>query len=400
MSAGRAERYNEVRAATEALTSGLSAEDCQVQSMPDVSPAKWHLAHTTWFFETFLLLPMLEGYRPLDPAFAVLFNSYYVGVGERHPRPSRGLLTRPSLDEVHAYRRHVDAAMRRLMETVAEPAWAWLVELGCQHEQQHQELILMDIQHVLSCNPLEPAYRRPDPAGEPSGPLAWSDHPGGLCEIGHGGDGFAFDNEGPRHRVWVEPFAVANRLVTAGEYLGFIEDGGYRRPELWLSDGWTTVEAQGWQAPLYWDKSGGQWTRFTLAGRRQVTLSEPVCHVSYYEAEAYARWAGARLPSEAEWELAAADPAMVQLYDTAWQWTASPYVGYPGYVPLKGAVGEYNGKFMINQQVLRGGSLATPAGHSRATYRNFFPPAARWLFGGIRLAKGWNGAAPRQAAPD
>jgi ergothioneine biosynthesis protein EgtB len=400
VSAGRAERYSEVRAATEALTSGLSAEDCQVQSMPDVSPAKWHLAHTTWFFETFLLLPMLEGYRPLDPAFAVLFNSYYVGVGERHPRPSRGLLTRPSLDEVHAYRRHVDAAMRRLMETAAEPAWAWLVELGCQHEQQHQELILMDIQHVLSCNPLEPAYPRPDPAGEPSAPLAWCDHPGGLCEIGHGGDGFAFDNEGPRHRVWVEPFAVANRLVTAGEYLGFIEDGGYRRPELWLSDGWTTVEAQGWQAPLYWDKSGGQWTRFTLAGRRQVTPSEPVCHVSYYEAEAYARWAGARLPSEAEWELAAADPAMVQLYGTAWQWTASPYVGYPGYVPPKGAVGEYNGKFMINQQVLRGGSLATPAGHSRATYRNFFPPAARWLFGGIRLAKGGNGAASGQTAPD
>jgi len=414
VSAGRAERYSEVRAATEALTSGLSAEDCQVQSMPDVSPAKWHLAHTTWFFETFLLLPLLEGYRPLDPAFAVLFNSYYVGVGERHPRPSRGLLTRPSLDEVHAYRRHVDAAMRRLMETVAEPAWAWLVELGCQHEQQHQELILMDIQHVLSCNPLEPAYRRPDPAGEPSAPLAWCDHPGGLCEIGHGGDGFAFDNEGPRHRLWLEPFQLASRLSTCGEYLAFIQDGGYSRPELWLSEGWATVQREGWRAPLYWreeanvEEGGGAMRLFTLHGERALEPAEPVAHLSFYEADAFARWSGRRLPTEAEWEVAVASTAakavsslsgpafhpraaapisgLQQISGELWQWTASAYGPYPRYRPAKGAIGEYNGKFMSGQMVLRGGSCLTPRGHVRASYRNFFAPSARWQMTGVRFA--------------
>jgi ergothioneine biosynthesis protein EgtB len=380
------QRFLEVRAATEALTAPLSAEDCQVQSMPDVSPAKWHLAHTAWFFETFLLTPLLHGYRPFDPAFAVLFNSYYVGIGERHPRDQRGLLSRPSLDAVYAYRAHIDAAMAQLVTEVAPAEWQDLVVLGLHHEQQHQELLVMDIQHVLSCNPLDPPYREQVQAVVDEGSTTWVPVPGGLYEIGHGGSRFAFDNEAPRHRIWLEPFEIADRLVTAADYIAFITDGGYRRPELWLSDGWATVETEGWDAPLYWQERDGQWTRFGLSGRQPVQPSEPVLHISYYEADAYARWAGGRLPIEAEWEVAASHGVLRQRDDWGWQWTASPYVAYPGFAPAEGAVGEYNGKFMVNQFVLRGGSLATPADHSRLTYRNFFPPAARWCFSAIRLA--------------
>jgi len=384
------ERYREVRAATEALVAPLSAEDCQVQSMADVSPTKWHLAHVSWFFETFLLTPHAPDYEPFDPAYAVLFNSYYVGVGDRHPRPERGLLSRPSLDEVMAYRRHVDAGMEKLLGGRAGEDLCDLLVLGLHHEQQHQELILMDIQHVLSCNPLQPVYREDSviPKADPMADTSWVAVPGGLYRIGHDGDGFAFDNEGPAHRVWLESFEIATRLVTVGEYLWFIGDGGYSRPELWLSDGWATASAEGWTAPLYWrEETGAGWSRFSLGGRGPVDPAEPVLHLSYYEADAYARWAGCRLPTEAEWEVAATKARLEQCDDVAWQWTASPYTAYPGFAPAKGAVGEYNGKFMINQMVLRGGCLATPTGHSRPTYRNFFPPAARWAFSGIRLAR-------------
>ena len=380
------QRYLKIRSASDALAAPLSAEDCQVQSMPDVSPTKWHLAHTSWFFETFLLSEHQPGYRPFDPAYAVLFNSYYVGVGERHPRPRRGLLSRPSLDEVRVYRRHVDEAMRRLLQGRLAPALAALVELGLQHEQQHQELILMDIQHVLSCNPLEPAYEALPTACRETTEPSWSTIPGGVYEIGHAGETFAFDNESPRHRVWLEPFRIADRLVSAGDFIRFIDDGGYRRPELWLSDGWACVEAEGWEAPLYWRKDQGEWTRFSLQGRRPLDPAEPVLHVSYYEADAFARWAGKRLPTEAEWEVAASQGCLHQLYDQGWQWTASAYTPYPGFRPAEGAVGEYNGKFMVNQMVLRGASLATPLSHARLTYRNFFPPGARWAFSAIRLA--------------
>ena len=382
-------RYVRVRARTEDLVAPLSAEDCQVQSMPDASPAKWHLAHVSWFFETFLLRPHLPGYETCCPDYAVLFNSYYVAIGERHPRPQRGLLTRPSLDEVMAYRRHVDAAMAELMERVAYAEWAGLVELGCQHEEQHQELILMDIQHALSCNPLQPAYVQTRTSSDTRAARAggWRDVPGGLYEIGHKGDGFHFDNEAPRHRVWLEPFSISERLVTAGEYRAFMEDGGYSRPELWLSEGWDWVAREGWQAPLYWSESEAGWSRFSLAGKRPVDPAEAVLHVSYYEADAFARWSGARLPTEAEWEVAAGHVPLAQLDDWGWQWTASAYLPYPGYAAPPGAVGEYNGKFMINQMVLRGGSLATPEGHARPTYRNFFPAGARWAFTAIRLVR-------------
>ncbi|MGE3931077.1 MAG: ergothioneine biosynthesis protein EgtB [Hyphomonadaceae bacterium] len=397
-----------MRAQSAALAAPLSAEDQQVQSMPDVSPTKWHLAHTTWFFEEFLLKPNLAAYAPLDPAFGYLFNSYYEAVGPRHPRPERGLITRPSIAEVSAYRAHVDAAMRRLIESADAEQWAAiapLLELGCHHEQQHQELILMDIKHVLSCNPLKPSYGAPVAPAGPGAALRWISFPGGLRTIGHDGAGFAFDNEGPAHKVWLEPFKLASRLVTNGEYLGFIEDGGYQRPEFWLSDGWHAVNAQGWTAPLYWSLDEG--TLFTLSGARAIEADEPVCHLSYFEADAFARWAGKRLPREAEWETAARTmpngdgnsmgagfyhprPAqsegLSQMSGDVWEWTQSAYSAYPRYRPAAGAIGEYNGKFMCGQFVLRGGACVTPEGHARATYRNFFPPSARWAFSGLRLA--------------
>jgi len=403
-------RYVDVRSHTLHLAQPLSAEDQQVQSMPDVSPTKWHLAHVSWFFETFLLSPALPDYRPFHALYGFLFNSYYEAVGPRWSRPERGLLSRPSLDEVLAYRRHVDGAMARLIATAPAERWdelAPLVELGMHHEQQHQELVLMDIKHVLSLNPLSPAYAEAS-AGRPAEkapPIQWLLFDGGLVEIGHEGPGFAFDNEGPRHRVWLEPFQLASRLSTCGEYLAFIEDGGYRRPEFWLSEGWAALQREGWQAPLYWREADDDGFRlFTLHGERPLDPAEPVAHLSFYEADAFARWSGRRLPTEAEWETAAAKsvsslsgPAfhpraavpMSGLQQTSgelWQWTASAYGPYPRYRPAKGAIGEYNGKFMSGQMVLRGGCVATPAGHARPTYRNFFPPAARWAFSGVRLA--------------
>lgn len=376
-------RFLGVRSRTEELAAPLSAEDQTVQSMPDASPTKWHLAHTTWFFETFVLRPYASGYRVCDPRYEYLFNSYYEAVGPRHPRPQRGLITRPGVEEVLAYRRHVTAAMVDFLET--DRAAGELVELGLHHEQQHQELILMDIKHALSMNPVRPAYRAARPGLTPAASaLSWREFEGGLVESGHDGRGFAFDNEGPRHRSWLDAFALALRPVTCGEYLGFIEDGGYRRPEFWLSAGWDCVNQRGWEAPLYWEKLDGVWHVFTLSGMERVDLRRPVCHVSAFEAAAYAKWAGKRLPRETEWEIAAAS---LEGVGEVWEWTASPYIAYPGYREPAGAVGEYNGKFMANQMVLRGGCSATPAGHVRPTYRNFFPPDARWMFGGIRLAE-------------
>jgi ergothioneine biosynthesis protein EgtB len=404
-------RYGAVRAQSLSLTATLSAEDQLIQSMPDVSPTKWHLAHTSWFFETFLLLSHLAGAEPFDPAFGYLYNSYYEAVGERWPRAERGLLSRPSLDEVLAYRAHVDAGMERLIGEADADLWARiepLLELGLHHEQQHQELILMDIKHVFSINPLAPAYQpAPRPAGAPAQPVDWIRFPGGLVEIGHDGKGFAFDNEGPRHKVWLEPFDLASRPATCGDYLAFIEDGGYRRAELWLSEGWASAQREGWTAPLYWRLDEGEWSIFTLGGLRPLDPAEPVCHVSFYEADAFARWSGRRLPSEAEWELAArtvsgeghlagaslfhpqaatAASGLQQMTGDVWEWTASPYAPYPRYRAPEGAIGEYNGKFMSNQMVLRGGAAVTPEDHVRPTYRNFFPPAARWAFSGLRLA--------------
>ncbi|HEU5083962.1 MAG TPA: ergothioneine biosynthesis protein EgtB [Acidimicrobiales bacterium] len=403
--------YCEVRACTEELAAPLGPEDQTVQSMPDVSPTKWHRAHVTWFFEEFVLDRFVPGYRRVHPAHQYLFNSYYEAVGERHPRAERGLLSRPTAAQVGTYRRAVDQAMLELLDTSLPDEASGLVELGLHHEQQHQELLLMDAKHVLSQGPLDPVYRRTSvrPSGE-AAPLGWAEHPGGIVEVGHDGEGFAYDNEGPRHRVLLEPFALAHRPVTAGEWLAFIDDGGYHRPELWLSEGWGTVQGQGWEAPLYWQRERGEgWSLFTLSGRRPVDPAEPVCHVSYFEADAYARWAGARLPTEAEWEAVAAEvpvtdehlldldslhprpatePGLAQLYGGVWEWTASPYTPYPGFTPGPGAVGEYNGKFMVNQQVLRGGCCATPRGHVRPTYRNFFPASARWAFAGLRLARG------------
>jgi ergothioneine biosynthesis protein EgtB len=409
------ERLEAVRRETESLTANLTAEDQSIQSMPDVSPTKWHLGHTTWFFETFLLARFDPDYRVFDPAFGYLFNSYYEAAGPRHPRSERGLLSRPTVDIVIAYRDHVGSAMARLIERVAEPEWsevAALLELGIHHEQQHQELILMDIKHVFSLNPLLPAYQAPQLQVQANvRPLSWIDFAGGLKEIGHPGSGFAFDNETPRHKIWLEPFRLAARPVTCGEYLGFIEEAGYKKPEFWLSDGWATVREQSWEAPLYWLREGGEWSIFTLSGRRRLKPAEPVCHLSFYEADAFARWAGKRLPTEAEWEIAAEDvpisgnladrghlhpcaaassdaiPILQQVYGDVWEWTASPYTAYPRFRPAGGAIGEYNGKFMCNQIVLRGGSAITPAGHIRATYRNFFPPSARWAFAGLRLAE-------------
>jgi ergothioneine biosynthesis protein EgtB len=368
-------RFSEVRTATLSLVTPLSAEDMLVQSMPECSPAKWHLAHTTWFFEAFLLAP--RGHKPFHPGYAELFNSYYESQGSRVPRTRRGLLSRPSLQEVLEYRRVVDDRALSLIEGANEEERA-LIELGLHHEQQHQELILTDLLHAFWSNPLLPRYHASGDPPSPSSPrLRWHADPGGLREIGHDGAGFAFDNEGPRHRVYLAPFQLASRLVTCGEYLEFIKDGGYSRPGLWLSDGWDAVNREGWAAPLYWQ---GQ-ERMTLWGMKPIDPDAPVTHVSYFEADAYARWAGARLPTEAEWESSA--PA----HGEAWEWTSSAYLPYPGFRPLRGAAGEYNGKFMNGQYVLRGSSPFTPSGHSRLTYRNYFPPATRWQVTGIRLAR-------------
>ena len=415
-----ADRYAAVRLQTEHLTSPLEVEDCVVSSMPDVSPTKWHLAHTSWFFETFVLAEHEHSYRSPNPRYAYLFNSYYVQAGERHCRAQRGLVTRPTVREVFEYRAHVDDAMRRLIDRIASDAdhpAARLIELGLHHEQQHQELLLTDIKHVLWTNPLRPAYRAtaevPDAAGAASSDSSWVEFEGGVAWIGHEGTGFAYDNEGPRHRVFLEPWRLAPRLVTNAEYLRFVQDGGYGRPELWLSPGLATVQDRRWEGPLYWERDAdGQWTEFTLGGTRSLdgaALDDPVTHVSYYEADAFARWAGCRLPTEFEWERSArgvpvegpfveaerfhAAPAshgdgLRQLYGDAWQWTQSTYVGYPNYRPSSGAIGEYNGKWMADQWVLRGASCVTPRSHARVTYRNFFPSDARWQFTGIRMADG------------
>ena len=386
-------RYLTVRAATEALARPLSAEDCCVQSMPDASPAKWHLAHTSWFFETFILERCESDFVAFDAAFRVLFNSYYQGVGRQHPRPQRGLLTRPSLATVLAYRADVDARMLRLLQQdgLPEPIWS-LLELGLQHEQQHQELLLTDIKHLLWCNPLWPAYRDAPAVAdsEAAAPSDWQPFEGGLVQTGHAGAGFAFDNELPRHSVFLQPYALATRPVTNAEYLAFMADGGYANPAHWLAEGWDWCRSQQITHPLYWRQEEAGWQEFTLAGGRPLVPRQPVVHLSYYEADAYARWAGARLPTEAEWEHAAArDTArqLHQLYGAAWQWTQSSYAPYPGFRVADGAVGEYNGKFMVNQYVLRGSSSATPPRHERLTYRNFFPATARWQFAGLRLAR-------------
>ncbi len=412
--------YQTVRSYTDALATPLSNEDQCIQSMPDVSPTKWHRAHTTWFFETFLLKTRLDGYREFHPAFGFLFNSYYEAVGDRHPRPERGNLSRPSCDEVAAYRAHVDAAMAELLARpldadAMDDGTADLVLLGLHHEQQHQELLLMDIKHVLSTNrALWPAYHDlPSPPsgmssnGQPSAGRTSFD--GGEVWVGHDGNGFAFDNESPRHRTILPSYRLANRLVTCGQWLEFMADGGYDTPTLWLSDGWYQQQEHGWEAPSYWDfHAEDGWRVFTLHGLQPLSPDEPVCHLSYYEADAFARWAGARLPTEAEWEHAAAtqkpggnlgdqgrwhpapapgDDGLHQLYGDVWEWTSSSYGPYPGFRPAPGAVGEYNGKFMVNQFVLRGGACVTPPGHIRATYRNFFHPHTRWHFSGMRLAQ-------------
>jgi len=422
-------RYSAVRRWTEQICEPLCIEDYVIQSMPEASPVKWHLAHTSWFFETFILVPYLPGYRRFHPEFGVLFNSYYNAVGPRWPRVQRGVLSRPTVAEVYAYRVHVDQGMTKLFEPDKKDLldrMASTLALGLNHEQQHQELILTDLKHALASNLLRPSYRESrvegresmidDGQGAPaildsrSAPSTdWVPFPAGVFAIGHEGNGFAFDNESPRHNVYLDGFRIASALVTNGEYLAFLEDGGYERPELWLSDGWTVRQGQGWTAPLYWDCTQDQWQVMTLGGLQALDPREPVCHVSFYEADAYARWIGARLPLEAEWEVAATAPVghflesehfhpaahpapddsgpLFQLYGDVWQWTGSPYVGYPGYTPLAGALGEYNGKFMCNQMVLRGASCVTPRSHARRTYRNFFPPDARWQFSGIRLAR-------------
>ena len=404
--------YRHVRSQSQALASSLSDADATVQSMEDASPAKWHLAHTTWFFETFVLVPSAQDYAVFHPAYNFLFNSYYEAVGERHARPQRGMLTRPTLDEICAYRAHVDAAMARLFDGGLDDDLRPLIELGLHHEQQHQELLLTDILHMFAQNPLRPAFRAPQPLAVPShrsAALDWFSYEGGVVEIGAGGDGFAFDCEGPRHSVFLRPFELASRAVTNGEWLSFMKAGGYDEPSYWLSDGLAVARARGWCAPLYWFEKDGAWWSMTLRGPQPVDLEAPVAHVSFYEADAFARYAGARLPSEAEWEVAARDQpvegnfsvhgylrprpqnsgtdAPCGLYGDVWEWTHSAYSAYPGFAPAEGAVGEYNGKFMSGQMVLRGGSCATPAGHMRPSYRNFFHPDKRWQFSGLRLAR-------------
>ncbi len=411
--ASGSERFLSIRQTTRALAAPLSAEDCAIQSMPDASPVKWHLAHTAWFFETFVLAPHQPGYRPFNPSYRVLFNSYYHTVGDRHPRPERGMLSRPSLEEVLAYRRHVDEATLGLLagERLLPEVGA-LIELGLHHEQQHQELILTDVKHLLSRNPAKPAYQKQWPLTPiRARERRWISFDAGLREIGHCGPEFCFDNETPRHRAWLDAFQIASHPVTHGDFFEFIDDGGYRRPELWLSAGWDEVTAHGWHAPLYWERCNGRWHSFTLHGEAPVDPHTPICHLSFFEADAFARWANARLPTEVEWEVAArdaplagnflesgalhplalreaaADETLAQAFGDVWEWTRSDYAPYPGFRAAAGAVGEYNSKFMCGQYVLRGGSCATPASHMRATYRNFFPPEARWQFSGLRLAR-------------
>jgi ergothioneine biosynthesis protein EgtB len=420
-------RFDEVRAHTERLASPLSPEDQTVQSMPDVSPTKWHRAHVTWFFETFVLAEHEQDFAPFQDKYWFLFNSYYESLGPRYARPDRGLVTRPGAHDVGVYRDNVDARVRDLVSTLDEGSLeklAPVIELGFHHEQQHQELLLMDIKHVLSRNPLEPVYAgRPRDHCEPDA-LGWVDVEGGLVEVGHRGEGFSFDNELPRHRQWLEPYRIADRLVTNGEWLEFMRDGGYARHELWLSDGWARVNGERWRAPLYWVERDGTWFEHTLHGTWPVNPGLPVSHVSFYEAEAYATWAGKRLPSEAEWEhavvvdgqdhvgssagnvadlehyhpgpapAAGGEHRLRQVHGDCWEWTSSAYHPYPGFHPPAGAIGEYNGKFMSNQMVLRGGCAFTPPGHARTTYRNFFPHGARWALSGVRLA---DGGAPREA---
>jgi len=403
--------YQSVREASTRLGAPLSDADATVQSMPDASPAKWHLAHTTWFFERMILEQHLPGYRVFDPQFNFLFNSYYESIGARQPRPRRGMITRPSLGTAQAYRGHVDGAMASLMRDDLAPPVAELIELGCNHEQQHQELLLTDILHLFAQNPLRPAYKDPGPVAVgkiDSAPPAYRSFDGGVVDIGYDGAGFAFDCEGPRHRVLIEPYRLADRLVTNAEWLEFMADGGYRNPLLWLSAGWATAQSEGWTAPLYWeDRNDGYWS-MTLRGAQPIDPTAPVTHVSYFEADAFATWAGQRLPTEFEWEHAAlseplrgnfidsgrlrpapaqaGQPGLRQIYGDVWEWTRTAFAPYPRFKPAEGAVGEYNGKFMCGQFVLRGGSCATPSNHMRPSYRNFFPPDARWQFSGLRLA--------------
>ncbi|WP_435010013.1 ergothioneine biosynthesis protein EgtB [Tundrisphaera lichenicola] len=407
--------YRAVRAQTERLGEPLEPEDFVVQSMPDASPVKWHFAHTSWFFETFILSAALSDYHPRFPQYNFLFNSYYNSIGERIARDRRGLLSRPTIAEVRAYRREIDEQMEGWLGTVevdAPLALEPIVVLGLHHEQQHQELIVTDLKHAFAGNPLRPIYRERNPTSRSiTRPIGWITYPGGVHQIGHQGTGFAFDNESPSHRQYLEPFELASRPSTNGEYLSFIADGGYDRPEFWLSDGWAARKSRGWSAPLYWDRADGPWMTMSLAGFLEVELDEPVTHLSFYEADAFARWSGARLATEAEWEVAAnglpidgnflesgryhpapatgprGDEQPLQMFGDVWEWTRSPYTPYPGYQPAAGALGEYNGKFMCNQMVLRGGSCATPRTHMRACYRNFFPPEARWQFSGVRLAR-------------
>ena len=401
--------YNKVRDQTLKLSVPLSEADQCIQSMPDASPTKWHLAHTTWFFETFILKRFVGDYQEFHPNYNFLFNSYYEQIGDRHARPERGMITRPSSAEVYEYRDHVDKAMRDYFQTKPKSDVLQLIELGINHEQQHQELLITDIKHALSRNPLYPVYiEHPPTIALSVSETSWTDHPGGLVEIGYSGKDFIFDAEGPRHKIWLEPFQFAKYPVSNREYINFIEDDGYKRAEFWLSDGWVMCQKENWKAPMYWHKNDdGTWSNFTMSGMRPINLNAPVCHVSYYEADAFARWINARLPREAEWEIIANsyeldghfadanifDPqpstkdGVSQIYGDVWEWTQSSFNAYPGYHIPEGAIGEYNGKFMSGQMVLRGGSCATPSEHIRASYRNFFPPSARWQFSGIRLAK-------------